>query len=551
MTNHDQNRPIHQRRRDLQGSPVRWDSEAPIPQESADDLYDNAPCGYLSTTPDGVIIRVNQTFLSWTGYAREEVVGRLFFADLLRVGGKIYYETHVAPLLQMQGTAQEIALDLVTKEGRLLPTLVSAIQLRDATGRPLLHRLTVFNASDRRRYEQELVRAKTAAEHASAEAQRSQAALATERDRLRQILDLLPVAVLLVDAAGQIVLTNAAARALLGPSATSGFLLGCPAVAVSPQSGAEEGDLALLRPDGTPYPPAELPLQRALQTGEAVPTTEALLRLAHGERTLSVLIGCAAFHDGDVVSGAIVALQDMSALKALDHAREEFLGAAAHDLKTPLTGIQGLAQLARRRLMRLADADPQSAPILEQLEGIEAATRRMAVLIGDLLDVTRLQLGALLELEQRPTDLVALARDVIGQRPDPGHRLVLDTEVPSLVATVDPERIARVLDNLVGNALKYSPAGGTIVVRVGPTEEEGRTRALLAVHDDGLGIPATDLPHVFERYYRAGNVRGHIAGTGIGLASVRQIVEQHGGAVNVDSREGQGTTVTVRLPLTP
>lgn len=536
--------------RDTQNSADRGDSDAPIPHESADDLYDNAPCGYLSTTPDGVIIRVNQTFLSWTGYARDEVVGRVSFADLLRAGGKIYYETHVAPLLQMQGTAQEIALDLVTKERRLLPTLVSALQLRDATGRPLLHRLTVFNASDRRRYEQELLRAKAAAEHATAELQRSQAALATERDRLRQILDLLPVAVLLVDTAGQIVLTNAAARALLGPSVTavsSAFLLGGPAGTAPPRSGADEAGLLLLRPDGTPYPSTEVPLQRALQAGEAMPTTEALLRLAHGERTLPILVSCAALHDGDVVSGAIAALQDITALKALDQAREEFLGAAAHDLKTPLTGIQGLAQLARRRLMRLAD--PQAAPILEQLEGIEAATRRMAALIGDLLDGTRLQLGALLELERRPTDLVALTRDVIGQRPDPGHRLVLQTEVKSLVATVDPERIAQVLDNLVGNALKYSPAGGQIVVRLGHTEEEGSTQALLAVQDAGLGIPAADLPHIFERYYRAGNVRGRIAGTGIGLASVRQIVDQHGGAVTVDSREGQGTTVTVRLPL--
>jgi signal transduction histidine kinase len=106
-----------------------------------------------------------------------------------------------------------------------------------------------------------------------------------------------------------------------------------------------------------------------------------------------------------------------------------------------------------------------------------------------------------------------------------------------------------VRDNLVGNALKYSPAGGTIVVWVARTDDEDTARALLVVQDAGLGIPASDLPHIFERYYRAGNVRGRIAGTGIGLASVRQIVEQHGGEVAVASREGHGTTVTVRLPL--
>jgi signal transduction histidine kinase len=212
-----------------------------------------------------------------------------------------------------------------------------------------------------------------------------------------------------------------------------------------------------------------------------------------------------------------------------------------------LTSVQGLAQLARRRLTRLAL--PQTQPVMEHLEGIEAAARRMVTLINDLIDVTRLQMGALLALDRRPTDLVALARCVIGRQHDLDHRLMLETELENLVVTVDPDRIERVLDNLVGNALKYSPAGGTIVVRVARTDDEDTARALLVVQDAGLGIPASDLPHIFERYYRAGNVRGRIVGTGIGLASVRQIVEQHGGEVAVESREGHGTTVTVRLPL--
>jgi signal transduction histidine kinase len=400
--------------------------------------------------------------------------------------------------------------------------------------------MTVFNASDRRRYEQELLRAKNAAEQASAALQRSQATLAAERDRLRQILDILPVAVLIVGADGQTVLANAAARALLGRDVTAAFLIEA--------TDAPGTALELLYPDGTPYPRADRPLRRSLQAGEAVPAAEALIRLASADRAVPVLVGSAALHDGDgVVTGAIAALQDITLLKELDRAREEFLGAAAHDLKTPLTSVQGLAQLARRRLTRLAV--PQTQPVMEHLEGIEAAARRMVTLINDLIDVTRLQMGALLTLDRRPTDLVALARGVIGRQHDLDHRLMLETELENLVVTVDPDRIERVLDNLVGNALKYSPAGGTIVVRVARTEDEDTAGALLVVQDAGLGIPASDLPHIFERYYRAGNVRGRIAGTGIGLASVRQIVEQHGGTVAVESREGHGTTVTVRLPL--
>src|SRR2546421_2070799 len=174
----------------------------------------------------------------------------------------------------MQGAALQIAFDLATKAGRPLPPQVSATQTRDAAGGPLLHRMTVFNASDRRRYEQELLRAKNAAEQATADLQQSQATLATERDRLRQILDILPVAVLIVGADGQTVLTNAAARALLGRDVTAAFLI----------EATEAPGLALelLGPDGTPYPRTERPLRRSLQAGEAVAAAGAPLRPAGG-----------------------------------------------------------------------------------------------------------------------------------------------------------------------------------------------------------------------------------------------------------------------------
>src|SRR5918993_2696038 len=129
-------------------------------------LYDEAPCGYLYTRPDGTLLRVNATFLEWTGYRRSELVGRRF-QDLLNVGGRIFHETHFAPLLHMQGAVSEISLDLVTKSGALLPVLVNSVQKRDDTGRPLLNRTTVFNATDRRRFERELQIARKRAEESA------------------------------------------------------------------------------------------------------------------------------------------------------------------------------------------------------------------------------------------------------------------------------------------------------------------------------------------------------------------------------------------------
>ncbi|HVL52506.1 MAG TPA: SpoIIE family protein phosphatase [Actinomycetota bacterium] len=134
-----------------------------LADDDADELYDRAPCGYLSTTPDGTIIKVNQTFLTWTGYSRDELVGRTF-AELLTAGGRIYHETHYAPMLQMQGTAREIALEVVKAGGERLPALVNSVLERDDQGAPLVVRTAVFDATERRRYEQELVLAKRRAE---------------------------------------------------------------------------------------------------------------------------------------------------------------------------------------------------------------------------------------------------------------------------------------------------------------------------------------------------------------------------------------------------
>jgi sigma-B regulation protein RsbU (phosphoserine phosphatase) len=132
-------------------------------------LYERAPCGYLSTTPDGRIIKANATFTTWTGYDAEELTSRSFI-DLLSVGGRIYHETHYAPLLRMQGAVREIAVDIVRKSGDRLPVLVNARLDRDADGQPRVVRIAVFDATERRAYERELVRAREQAEASEARA---------------------------------------------------------------------------------------------------------------------------------------------------------------------------------------------------------------------------------------------------------------------------------------------------------------------------------------------------------------------------------------------
>jgi PAS domain S-box-containing protein len=128
--------------------------------ESAEDLFENAPCGYLSAAPDGTLLRVNATFLRWTGYRREELVGVKRFQDLLSVGGRIYHETHYAPLLRMQGSVREIAVDIVAASGERLPVLVNSVLVLDSDGAPNVVRTTVFDATERKLYERELLAAR-------------------------------------------------------------------------------------------------------------------------------------------------------------------------------------------------------------------------------------------------------------------------------------------------------------------------------------------------------------------------------------------------------
>ncbi|WP_336213900.1 PP2C family protein-serine/threonine phosphatase [Nonomuraea sp. LPB2021202275-12-8] len=150
-------------------------------EDSAEDLYENAPCGYLSTLMDGKIVKINRTLLNWLGYTRDEVVGRMSFANLLTMGGKLYHETHFAPLLRMQGEVSGIALELKSANGTRLPVLVTSVVKTAPDGRQLLIRATVFDARDRRSYESELLRARKEAEEARHVAER-------DRERLQSVL---------------------------------------------------------------------------------------------------------------------------------------------------------------------------------------------------------------------------------------------------------------------------------------------------------------------------------------------------------------------------
>ncbi|HET7036104.1 MAG TPA: GAF domain-containing sensor histidine kinase, partial [Thermomicrobiaceae bacterium] len=228
--------------------------------------------------------------------------------------------------------------------------------------------------------------------------------------------------------------------------------------------------------------------------------------------------------------------------------REEFLSIAAHELKTPLTTVKGYAQMLRRQLDR---GEPQSQVLEHSADSLLRQLARLENLVTDLLDVSRIQQGQLAFRPER-CDLSEIAAQVLAhfeQAPELGadHQLTLDA--PAAVAgTWDPARLDQVLTNLISNALKYSPNGGEVLVRVRPRG----TGAEVSVRDQGLGIAPEQQPRLFQPFARlpAAILRDGegVSGSGLGLYICRQIVERHGGTIVVESAPGVGSTFTVRLP---
>ena len=334
--------------------------------------------------------------------------------------------------------------------------------------------------------------------------------------------------------------------------------------------------------DGSPFPFEECATYRVLQGGGSVRLSDEVMWRKDGT-PLPALFSCSPKLEGTHVVGCVVTVVDISERRQAEreraqllaeeqaaraaaeravHAQEFLLLMVSHDLRNPLTVIQGVAQLAQRRLSKGIAVD--SGQLHTQLATIVDATTKMKDFIHDLLNSGGLQPGQLLSITPVPVDLVHLARKVVAahQEQTQKHQLVVEASEPEVVGQWDPVRLEQVLDNLISNSVKYSPDGGEIKITVGrqnkPEGDPGAGKqddptksmeAVLTIEDSGIGIPTADIPHIFEWYRRGANVTDLITGSGVGLAGVRQIVEQHGGRISVESIEGEGATFTLELPL--
>ncbi|HVC79415.1 MAG TPA: ATP-binding protein [Chloroflexota bacterium] len=244
-----------------------------------------------------------------------------------------------------------------------------------------------------------------------------------------------------------------------------------------------------------------------------------------------------------VILESRILIDEAARVKAMEETtrlKDDFLSAAAHDLKTPLTTIVAQAQLLERRARR----NPEEPANLDGIESLVSESQRLKRLVLELLDVARVEQGRLVNYREN-LDLIELAREVCERHSTDLHRTVLDAP-GRLVGSYDGARIVQLIDNLLENAAKYSPAGGEIRVRI---RQDGAS-ARLTVTDAGIGIPAADLTHLFDRFHRGSNVDDRrFSGMGLGLFICRGIVEQHGGSIWATSAGvGQGSAFHVVLP---
>lgn len=340
--------------------------------------------------------------------------------------------------------------------------------------------------------------------------------------QLEATLGSLQEAVLLIDAHNYVLLANPAFHAIF-PKA--GRILG------------ERLELAL-------HSDAFLRHVAAVRAGRAKPREEIEFVDARGSTWLEVTGSPVATLGGE--RGALLfVLHDITRQKRLENVRKDFVANVSHELRTPLAVIKGYVEtlVDAHDTMPLADRD-------KFLKTIQRHAERLNSLLEDLLVLSRLE-SAQPGLARERVDLARLLADALEDfraRPEAAeHRLALavDEAVPPILA--DPLKLGQVVDNLVSNALKYTPPGSRIEITARIPEAD---TVELAVRDDGPGIPEADLPHIFERFYRVEKGRAREkGGTGLGLSIVKHIVQLHGGRVWAESRPGAGTTFFLTLPV--
>jgi len=339
--------------------------------------------------------------------------------------------------------------------------------------------------------------------------------ISTEKTKLQTVLASMTDGVMMVDVEGNVVLANQAAERLLNLQKKD--VINKPLIEVVHDHEADEILKLCLRTSQTQTAQFESAISKRFLRAIAIPLTE------------------------ESLSGALLLFQDLTELRSLQTMRRELIGNISHELRTPLAGIKAMIETLKDG----AVGDKQAAA--DFLARVDGEVDRMTQIVSELTELSRIETGRA-ELRMTPLNLKLLVEEVVAQLNPLAQRqqVALTTDFATGLPAIrgDNDRIRQVLINLVHNAIKFSHPGGRVTVS---TKAAGES-IIVRVSDTGIGIPKEELPHVFERFYKADKARTG-GGTGLGLAIAKHVVQAHGGTIWAQSEEGKGSTFSFGLPI--
>lgn len=495
-------------------------------------VFEHAPLGVFIADQEGSLVKTNRLFNALHGFAAAELpLGH--FSELVHGHEAGDVRALFAELHRGERNGFFLETQHLRRDGAVFPVRLAVAAIRGRKGDMQYAVGMLEDISERRAAEAELQGYRARLENMVLERTRDlEQALRTaesHREKIDLILRSVSEGLLVTDPAHRVVLTNPAAEEILGLAAP-GDLEG-EAVADLIEDETLSRRLVHCLDDTLGGAPCQFGFSRPTEAGITHHYTASTSEVRDARGGSAERIDRA---------GVVTVLHDVTNERELDRMKSEFLTTAAHELRTPLTTILGFSEL----LVTGPDIPP--AEQRQYLGYINEQAALVTGIVADLLDISRIEMGQGFSLKRRPCDLVALIRrkvaaHIVGTRRHSFRLLLPETPV---TAVVDADKVAQVLDNVLSNAVKYSPGGGVVEVRLRPGEDAHE----VSVRDNGMGMSPEQLTRVFEKFYRGDASNTGIPGTGLGMSIVKHLIEAHGGEVAVESAKDVGTTVRFTLP---
>ncbi len=508
--------------------------EERVQQRTAEvqDLYDNAPIGYHSIDAHGMIVRANKTHLDWLGYTREEFVGHSI-VEFLAAEGSAEFQQAFPEFLQ-SGWIRDVDVDMIRKDGSLIPVLISATGVYDEDGNFVMTRSAVFDNTGRKAIEQAMRQSEETYRALFENSNDGIFMLSPEREELR---------------------ANQRALDMVG---------------YTPEEYEELGRRSNnpLTADEDERADADQRFAAVLR-GERVPLYERVFRTKDGHK-INVEVNLSPVRDS---SGKIIMVQSVvrditerkkaedelrrnrdelslanQSLEKAARLKDEFLASMSHELRTPLAGILGLSETLQLNIYGELNEKQKKT-----IRSIEDSGRHLLDLINDILDLSKIE-AAQLELNIEPVSLADICQASLqltkGMANKKRQRVHYTMATESIALNVDGRRMKQILVNLLGNAIKFTPDGGELGLEINLLKDEGKVQ--FVVWDKGIGIKPEDMGKLFKPFVQIdSSLARQYAGTGLGLSLVQRLVELHNGTVEMESIFGEGSRFIVTLPWMP